>query len=49
MRLRTGIALPIEIPNDGADDEQLAPIFMSLAPKPFRKPLKAMLRKRRLN
>ena len=49
MRWRAVLSVPAELENDDADDQQLASIFMRLAPKPLRKMLKAMLRKRRLN
>ena len=49
MRLRLVLSVPAELDNEDADDQQLASIFMPLAPKPLRKMLKAMLRKRRLN
>jgi hypothetical protein len=49
MRWRAVLSVPAELENDDADDQQLASIFMRLAPKPFRKLLKAMLRKKGLN
>jgi hypothetical protein len=49
MRLRAVLCVPPELDNEDADDQQLASIFMPLAPKPLRKLLKAMLRKKRLN
>src|SRR6266436_1386004 len=49
MRLRLVLSVPAELDNEDADDQQLASIFMPLAPKPLRKMLKAMLQKKRLN
>jgi hypothetical protein len=49
MRWRAVLSVPAELDNEDADDQQLASIFMPLAPKPLRKMLKAMLRKKRLN
>jgi hypothetical protein len=49
MRWRAVLSVSAELENDDADDQQLASIFTSLAPRPFRKMLKAMLRKKRLN
>ena len=49
MQWRAVLSVPAELDNEDADDQQLASIFMPLAPKPLRKMLKAMLRKKRLN
>jgi hypothetical protein len=48
MRFRAVLSVPAELDNE-PDDQQLASIFMPLAPKPLRKMLKPMLRKKRLN
>ena len=48
-RLRAILAVPAELDNEDADDQQLAAIFMALAPEPFRKLVKNMLRKKRLH
>jgi hypothetical protein len=45
MRLRLVLSVPAEIHNEDSNDQQLASIFMALAPKPFRKLLKSKLRK----
>jgi hypothetical protein len=45
MRLRMIVSVPAELHKEEADDQQLASIFMPLAPKPFRKLLKCKLRK----
>jgi hypothetical protein len=45
MRLKLLLSVPAESHNEDPDDQQLASIFMSLAPKPFRKLLKSKLRK----
>jgi hypothetical protein len=49
MRLRLVLSIPSELDNEDPDDQQLASIFMPLAPKPLRKMVKAMLRKKTLN
>jgi hypothetical protein len=49
MRWRAVLSVPAELDNEDADDQLLASIFRRVAPKPFRKLLKTMLRKRRLN
>ena len=49
MRLRLVLSVPAELENDDADDHQLVSMFTSVAPRSFRKMLKAMLRKKRLN
>lgn len=49
MRLRAILSVPAKLDNEDADDQQLASIFMPLAPKPLRKMLKAVLRKKRLH
>jgi hypothetical protein len=45
MRLRLVLSVPAEIHNEDSDDQQLASIFMPLAPKPFRNLSKAKFRK----
>jgi hypothetical protein len=49
MRVRAVLSVPVELDNEDADDQQLASIFVPVAPKLFRKKLKTMLRKKRLN
>jgi hypothetical protein len=45
MRFRAVLSIPAELDIDDTDDQQLESIFMRGVPKPFRKKLKAMLRK----